>query len=319
MLKANSILIPIFFLAILLAGVPVSVSASESKTETINKLLEQIGNLQLIVKDRFDFNRTSIITEPAEDRSSDFFLRVAGDSAPTLYAEKSVNLILETDSGVRQILIMTDCRDNELSPIFNNNTTCESQTWVYGADLQDGIKTFTLPVQVSATENSGEVGFRIFACRFDGCVLETELDLPFKTDVEFTDLVKIYDRYEWTYEWDDKIYHVQEVLLSFPHKDIQKVNLVVRCDGGGLSIATTEKNRVTCGGKRRYSNLYYRNEETDEVGNTYNLKIESVTKNISVEQSGSVEMEFTFTDKRNQVVSTIYYRPVQKEEILEEN
>jgi len=215
---------------------------------------------------------------------------------------------------VRQIVVTNTCNDDS-QVLLSSNSNCVEETWIMKSELHDGVKTFTVPVSLVTKQAEDKIKLSVFACRFDGCVYEKELTIPYRTKITYADKVKVYDRYEWTYEWNDEIYHVQEVLLVLPAKETSKVKLKVRCDKRELHIPTTEDNRASCRESREFTNADYQYVETDELGNVYNMRIESVTNNISIEDSGSVELEFIFFDKQNNVAHTVLHRPVQKEEV----
>lgn len=292
----------------------------ESRIELINSILSEISVLLDLVKAREDFYENRAILEQVDHdgRSDDFFLRVGEDSPVAVYGSKPVSLIVETDGGVRQIVVTSSCDKSDSTVLMFSNVNCVEQTWINEFEMESGVKTFTIPVSFTTKNTEDAINLSVYACRFDGCVYETNLAVPYKEQIAFADQVEIYDRYEWEYEWKDNIYHVQEVLLSFPYKDIKKVKLRVRCDINGLYIRTTEDDRATCNNRREYTNPDYRDPETDELGNAYNLLIESVTKDSIIENSGAVEMEFVFIDKRNRVAATLYHRPVQ-EEVIDED
>lgn len=316
---------PLFLLVFALSlatAVPVhqAMAAEESRLETIKSLMTEINALLNLVKDRKDFavNKASLDAVDHSDRSEDFFLRIGEDSASVLYGSEPTPIILETDGGVRQIVVTNSCSESGSKVLLFSNSDCVEETWVIESEMESGIKTFTVPVSLITKEAEDSVDLSVYACRFDGCVFESNLVLPYKEQISFADQVEIYDRYEWIYEWNNNIYHVQEVLLDFPYKDIKKVKLRVRCDVSGLYIATDDDYRATCHNRREYSNFDYRNVTVDDNGNTYNLLIESVTRDSVVENSGAVELEFVFVNKRNGVAATLYHRPVQ-EEVFDED
>lgn len=296
-----------------------SAMAAEQKTsaQLIVEIMEEIKRLQLLIKDRVDFKQNKFDLIKDEERTEDFFLRLAEDSATKVYGNTESNIKLETDGGVRQILITNSCADSAV--ILLDNTKCATNTWVVDANLNSGIKTFTVPAKLVTNKDEDIMQLSVIACRFDGCVMETEIELPYKSEIDFSDQVSIYDRYEWTYEWNDRKYHVQEVLLNFPYKDIKEVELRVRCEEGQLYIATNEDDRATCNNRRRYSNIDYRDFETDDQGNEYNLRIESVTEYLPDYPVGLVDMEFKFIHKRNHVVALINHYPVQLDDLAEED
>jgi hypothetical protein len=292
--------------------------------DTEDTLVEQrimaptITKLLAMIKDREDFkiNKTSLSQSVVSNRSEDFFFRIGKNSPSTVYGTKPVTLIAETDAGVRQIVVTTSCEASDSEVLLFSNTTCEEETWIIQSETNSGIKTFKIPLAINTQNEEDVIGLSFFACRHDGCVFEDTVSISYKDKITFADQLEVYDRYEWEYEWNDRIHHVQEVLLYFPYKDIRKIKLRAYCDTSGLNITTTEDNRVTCNERREYSVVNFRDYETDEEGNVYNLRIESVTTDKIVENSGAVELEFMFFNKKNRA-HTVYYRPVQ-EKIIDE-
>lgn len=314
------LLIPAILVAVFLflpqgnANASTTETGVEDKIELLNTLLSKIDVLMNLMRDREDFfeNKDVIArTEPGK-RSEDFFLRLAKDSAAAVYGSDSASILIETDGGVRQIVVTSACADDNFETLLMGNSSCSEEVWLTQSTMNNGVQTFVVPVAVDTKQEEGDVKLSVFACRYDGCVFETDLSIPYKEKITFADQVHIYDRYEWTYEWDGDIYHVQEVLVDFPYYDVRIVKLRVRCDVPGLYISTDEDNRLSCNERGRFSNVDFRNPKTDEQGNTYNLVIESVTRNISKDDAGSVELEFAFVDKHNGI-TFMYHRPMQKE------
>jgi hypothetical protein len=92
----------------------------------------------------------------------------------------------------------------------------------------------------------------------------------------------------------------------------------VTCDESGLYIKTTEEDRATCYSRRDYSPVDFGDENTDDEGNVYDLRIESVTDNIQPDQAGAVIMHFSFMDWQNRVIYETTYRPEQRNEAISE-
>ena len=249
--------------------------------------------------------------EIEEEITAGFFTHLDKEIDTTIYGSNKTNLVFETDGGVNQLLLVVDCSDLDGTLKLFSNLNCTEQNWLYLSEEIDGVKTFNVPVSYITDEEVDSIKIDVFACRFNGCHLEDDISLRYKNEKTFADDVKIYDRYEWQYEWDDRIHHVQEVLLNFPYQEVQYIKLRVRCDSTGLYINTNEDERITCNSKRRYSQPDYRDFITDEQGNVFNLRIESVTEDIQEDEVGKVELEFIFLGKNNSVIYTAYHRPVQ--------
>ncbi len=303
------------FVAVLVL-VPAKAEAQELNTreEIITSILEEIDRLLGLVKQREDFLLDEQPEmEVEEEILADFFARLDEENDTTIYNKNKTNLLIETDGGVSQLLLVVDCSDYDGSLRLFSNSECSELNWLSSYEEINGVKTFKLPVSYISDEEKETLELDIFACRFNGCHFEKDISFKYKDEKTFADDVKIYDRYEWIYEWNDRIHHVQEVLLDFPYRDVKSIKLRVRCSETGLYITTNEDNRTTCNSRRRYSQPDYRDYETDEQGNTFNLRVESVTNNIQDDKVGSVELEFVFYGYNNRVLYTAYHTPLQRD------
>ncbi len=288
---------------------------AEAKTKTtlvkkdVSTLVEEIKNIQKLVEQRTQFN----LKGPAviAVRPEYFALNFAADSVQTIAGDNVANISINTDGGVSQIMILSKCSEVIGVLTLGQSNTCVEKTWVSKYTEANGVRNFSIPVGYTSEELEASLNFSAYACRYNGCMFEKNFSIQYKDKLSLADTLRIYDRYEWTYEWDNKIYHVQEVLLSFPYKDVRRVKLIVRCDVAGLYISTEDDNRATCNNRRSYGQPDFRDYTTDDQGNAFNLKIESLTKNIQEENVGAVTMEFTFIGKQNQVIYKTTHKPIQ--------
>lgn len=292
---------------------PQTVSAA-TKSSDIESLLTRIEALRTAIAQRADFEQSGPVAKTADD--PDYFTFQITNEQMALYGKQATVLNIQTDGSVNQILISTDCTDID-GLLFLNERECSNAYWLSSFKEKDGLRTFSLPLRLATDMERTKIPVSFHACRFNGCQFEDKLNIPYKNKITFADQVKVYDRYEWTYEWNNNTYHVQEVLLSFPAKEIRKVKLNVKCDARGLYIRTDEELRATCNSKRDYSQVDFGDEEIDEQGNIFNLRIESVTDNISEEQVGAVKMMFSFVNWQNRVIHELVHVPLQLEEPLE--
>lgn len=293
---------------------PQTVLAS-NEGRNIDSLLEKIEVLRSLIAQRVAFAETGPVLKTNED--PEYFTLEALDIVPVFGPETEL-VEINTDGSVSQLLLTSTCNqfDGTLKIMTRD---CQDKVWVSEFEEENGIRTFSVPVRFDTSEQTALFEIDVFACRYNGCQHEKTIELKYKNKVTFADQLRIYDRYEWEYEWNDNVYHVQEVLLNFPFENIRKVKLRVTCEGKGLYIRTDEEERATCYSRRDYSQVDFGEIQTDEQGNVYNLRVESVTDNITQEESGFVKMEFTFFNWQNRLVHTAYHTPVQKEEVGEES
>ncbi len=248
--------------------------------------------------------------EVASDTLQYFSVKVSEISELNIHDNKPGNLVVVADGGVSQLVLETVCeKDNSL--LFGKAKKCLTYTFVSEYVEEGGIRTFTVPVSYLGTKNGAELDVILYPCRFNGCFAEEAATFKYKSFREFADDLKIYDRYEWVYDWDGDTYHVQEVLLNFSSKEIKKIYVSVRCEAKGLYISTDQDHRYTCNQKRRIAEHNFRKEEIDEQGNKYRVLLESVTRNIQKENVGKVVMEFRFMGANNKILHIAEHRPVQ--------
>lgn len=290
------------------------VTFAADKISDRDALLSRIEELRAALAQRTEFAVKGPVAKSADD--PEYFKFEITNEDLAVYGRKTTVLTLQTDGSVAQILVSIDCSDVD-GTLFVRERECSDEYWLSEYDEKDGIRTFKLPLRLSTPLDNTKFRVSFHACRYNGCQFEDKITVSYKDKITFADQVKIFDRYEWQYEWNDNTYHVQEVLLNFPFKDIRKVKLRVTCDVSGLYIRTDEELRATCNSKRDYSPVEFGAVETDEMGNVYNLRIESVTDNITKDQVGSVKMLFTFINWQNRVVHELTHIPIQLEEPIE--
>lgn len=312
-----SLFLPIFLFAIFLVpSHSVLAANNESKSEQISSIMTQVESIKSLIKDREEFlaNKVHNQTVASEQvRSEDFFLKVSKDSSITIYGSEKTPIIFETDGGVRQIVITSSCENLTSKILTFSNSECKPETWIVDSKLSNGVKSFTLPLSYISKKDEDIVKLSVYACRFNGCVFEDDFEILYKKESVFSEVVDVYNRYEWEYEWKNQVYYVQEVLLNFPYKDVKWVYLDVDCDNNKLYIETTEDDRATCNQRRKFTKSDFRSYTKDDQGNVYNLRIESVSNKMIVEETtDAVELEFSFIGYNNQIIDKLYHRPLKK-------
>jgi len=282
--------------------------------QTLADLQTTIETLQQVIAQREDFQANGPVQK--SDADPDYFLFKAVSAVPvTVYGASATTLQYQTDGSVMQLLLRAPCPESMNLHRLYRAASCQNDTWVFSAEELNGIKTFTVPISfVASNYEKVTVEVDVFACRYNGCRHEQTTMVVYKNNQSFADKITVYDRYEWEYEWNEKIHHVQEVLLAFPHKDVRKIKLRVLCDVRHLWIQTTENDRATCSSRRTFTPPDFKRVQTDENGNVYNLRIEAVTNNIQVEDTGAMEMIFTFIGWQNQILHEVAHRPTQRDQ-----
>lgn len=300
--------------AIIGVGLLLVAQPTYATTPTIEALQQRIESLRTIIQQRIDFPVTGAI-EKTNDDPEYFSLEEVEQSPQFVYGNEPGVIEYRTDGSVLQLLLQHSCREAADAPRLAKQSECMDSLWVLAPEVVSGVVTFTIPVEFA---NHGyetlSTEIDVYACRYNGCQFEKTTTVTHKKTKIFADDLVIFDRYEWEYEWEGKTYHVQEVLLHFPDNEIRRVKLHVTCDAKGLYIKTTEDDRATCYSKRQFSPFDFGDEQIDEEGNVFNLRIETVTDNIQAKDAGKLLMEFTFINKQNSVIYETAYRPLQRED-----
>lgn len=301
----------ILALYLLVLVVPNPAQAQTPTAETIEALLAKIETLQTIITQRVDYAATGATTEGAQEY---YYFALAAEPELTLFGRSTKEVEVKTDLDALQLLVVTDC---ESDFVLFAGETCKRETWITTAEIEEWTRTYAIPVRFVGEETEADTTFEIYACRYNGCMLEGEVAVTYKATKTFADEVTIKDRYEWEYESDNTRLHTQEVLVSFPQKQVQKVTLDVSCNDHGLSVKTYNDQTVSCYESVTYTRPEFRDILTDELGNSYNLELYTMTKGLEAGQSGTMLLEFTFYGQNNRLLAEVSHRPVQKEEIAE--
>lgn len=315
-------------LGLLLAAIlmiPGTVSAqAETDAQTlegqISILKDKLNELVFMLQARTNYyagTDSALVVD--EETSKWFFVRQSADNDSRIFGDFDASLVIEADGGTLQLLIETDCSEGGL--LLGDTSTCLDHQWYTASELHNGVRTYTIPMKVLTDSEVEQFSVSVRACRFNGCDEGIVVPINYKQAQTFGDTVEIYDRYEWEYEWDGDQYHVQEVLLSFPHHEVKKIKTRVRCDVTGLFTDPQEEHRLGCSTREQFTAPDYQDTRVDEEGNIYNLLLESVSRNFSADDVGKIEMEFVFFGKTNSVIHTAYHRPVQLEtgDLTDEN
>ncbi len=299
---------------VILTMSPTTVSAQVSVEDQIQTLKAELQRLQGILAQRLQYAESGATTEGALDY---FYLKTEAESPVKLYGNEQTDVVFTADLDVLQLFLVTDCNEAD-SRLFGWDS-CSEKTWITGTEKSEWTHTFTIPFSVVSGDDETSATYEVYACRFNGCMLETELDIVHKPALVFTDEVKISDRYDWEYnnEKDDLIYE-QEVLIRFPHSDIRKVIIDVRCENEDLYLYTTTRERISCSDDQTYDSVNYNKVKSDEAGNEYNMLVYTVFENFTKESIGSVELEVSFYSKTNKFLGSIKHTPQQKAIVKEE-
>lgn len=290
---------------------PGLVFAHDTKVEHEHEGNESLIKQLEILKQRLLFITNAQPPMVVDKETSQYFsLKIDETSSTTVYAKKPGVLVIKTDGGVGQLMLETKCSDKG-ALLLNGAKKCLTQTWLTDYVEESGMRTFTIPVNYADLKATSTRKVSIYPCRFNGCHKEDTVTINYKEKREFADDLVIKDRYEWVYDWDDKTYHVQEVILGFSTKEVKKIYLDVKCETKGLYIETTEDHRVTCNQNRRFSDNFFREVKTDDEGNKYNMVIETVTNDIEPEEVGKVLLTFRFYAINNRLLKIVEYRPIQ--------
>lgn len=226
------------------------------------------------------------------------FVRTVGILPETLYGDEDFVLSLETDGSVESLVFKTDC-SNVDSQLSIDASYCRSTVEVTNFIENDGVRTFEVPLVVRTNDKKTDVEMTVSACRFNGCVIEEKFNFSYKITKEFTDKVDVKDRWEFEYEYEDELFHVQEVLVAFPAEDIRRVKARLLCSENALYRDTDDAERIACQGRRTFTRGYFDDVVTDDYGNEFNLMIQLMMSEVRPEGGAYVELELTFTTFAN--------------------
>jgi len=312
-MKSIRIVITSLVCVLVFSANPTAANAQSDEQALLESLLTQLQELQALVTQRVTFGESGATTTGALEY---FNFNLPNGTEVQTFGSESYDLVIETDLDVTQLVLVTDCAEGNMYTF--DSDVCATETWTMNS-VQEGDWTaiFTVPVSVDSDAET-EVSFEVYACRFNGCMYEGDVTIANKPSREYVDDVSIIDRYEWQYEQGDNMIHEQEVLVSVPLDGLHRITLEVECEDTSLYLPTYSDERVGCGQDYRYSQPDFRDEETDELGNVYNMLIYSVSKNIQEEDAGSVTLNFEFFDLKNKSLGTLVHIPEQLEVVEED-
>lgn len=285
-----------------LATTPTALESLRAQVVTLERMITQrvqyptVGARAVRSDDPEYFNVDVVSASP---------LMVFGDD------DEDTLLVIATDGSVDQIALTRTCSVLNRQLTLLNNSGCATTTWILPTSEKDGVRQFAVPVGfVAGTRADTEQSLEIVACRFDGCRQESKATVVYRPERTYADEVVIKERYNWVYDWNNKTHAVQELLIGFPIKDIRAVRLQLLCEKRSAYIATTERDRLTCGSKRLLTRGDFSKPKTDKEGNVYNLRIEIVT-NATVDASTTgINLRVDFLDMRNRYFSELQHKPI---------
>lgn len=284
----------------------------------IDALLARIDELMLIIEARkADESADNESAAEAPEYLDWFSFSVGRDSAKTAFGDEEALLIFETDGGTEELVLTLTCDEDTV--LLGSNHICVEEFRTDDFTESGGVRTFAIPVYASTTKLS-KARLEVSACRFNGCVKEEKITLELIPEKRLIDGVRITDRWEYDYEWDDELFHVQEVMVSVPADDLSYMKVGLDCDDIALFKDTDDIKRVSCNVERKLRRIHFGTEESDDYGNTYNVILQVFVAGGVYPQGstdGQVTLEFRFV-KRDNSVELLEYAPTLWEEVDEE-
>jgi|GEM_PF-6974973 len=299
------------FVFLFVVVVPTSAHAQADIEPTIEALRAEIERLQGMVVQRQNYFESG----PTTDEPAEYFNFVTGNTPEVLFEGERQSVSFTTDLDVQQVLLVTDCATESYT---KGSSVCSEESWLISTTpATEWSHTFDVDIAFP-TNSTDTTTYDVYACRWNGCMLEDTLTFTHKPVQTFADQVHIFDRGEWEYPIGNELIHEQEVLLRFPAEEVKYLYLETFCeDRRNFTPTYDASKRISCDEERRYAQPEFRDVLTDEAGNEYNLLLISATDNMTQELSGSVELQFRFVSSQNATIATVSHWPEQKEEVVE--
>lgn len=278
-------------------------AASAQSEDALELLRQEVWRLQTMLEQRLTYPLSIV----SEEEWPEYYHFETSAQPVKLYGDSATEIEMFLDGSVNQLLFVQDC-DNSGFIAYGNSNTCDEYRWmmVQHDSEETGLTKVDLDVKYRSALRSDETSVEIYACRFDGCRKEVNLEFVYSEEKEFGYNISVWPRYDYYYEYDEEEYYVKELYVDFPTNEVRSLEVRAYCEDLGNGFKTYEDNRVACGERKRISPTVFNDGGVDEDGKGYSFILQYAAENSEEIELGGVDVRLKFTSDKNKVFEYQY-------------